>query len=202
MIATFLMGTVFASAPTATLRRVLRNGVGVCTNADVHAMPTAAVTSLRTMWSATTHSKVESPFSETRHLFKLNINYMTTIPKYSFVCEFKSHFFWREDPTRTSSSSSTLAPFVRLMAASMALTPKTSHDFASARLDKVFIGISGLIGAGKSTLAKSLAERLELPVYFEPVSDNEYLGDFYKDIKKYSFAMQVCLQRFHDPQTL
>ncbi len=40
--------------------------------------------------------------------------------------------------------------------------------------------VSGLIGAGKSTLATALAKKLNLPVYYEPVSDNEYLEDFYK----------------------
>ena len=64
--------------------------------------------------------------------------------------------------------------------------------FILITLDVLMI-ISGLIGAGKSTLAKSLADRLQLPVHYEPVADNEYLEDFYGDIKKYSFAMQVYL---------
>jgi deoxyadenosine kinase len=57
---------------------------------------------------------------------------------------------------------------------------------------------------GKSTLATKLAERLKLPVYYEPVKDNEYLADFYKDIKKYSFAMQVYLlnKRFGQQQVI
>jgi deoxyadenosine kinase len=86
----------------------------------------------------------------------------------------------------------------------MAQSPKNSHDFASARMENVFIGISGLIGAGKSTLAKSLADKLGLPVYYEPVADNEYLQDFYADIKKYSFAMQVYLlnRRFQQQQQI
>ena len=48
-------------------------------------------------------------------------------------------------------------------------------------LQDLFIGIAGLIGAGKTTLADALAEHLELPVYYEPVGDNEYLEDFYRD---------------------
>ena len=56
---------------------------------------------------------------------------------------------------------------------------------------QAFIGIAGLIGVGKSTLAKSLGEHLGLPVYYEPVEDNAYLADFYADTARYSFAMQV-----------
>ncbi|GKT15478.1 Deoxynucleoside kinase [Aduncisulcus paluster] len=70
--------------------------------------------------------------------------------------------------------------------------------------DNVFIAISGLIGAGKSTLAKALGEELGLPIYYEPVADNEYLEDFYRDTAKYSFAMQVYLlnKRFEQHQQI
>ena len=56
----------------------------------------------------------------------------------------------------------------------------------------LFISISGLIGAGKSTLATKLAEKMELPCFYEPVMDNAYLGDFYRDPGRYSFPLQVC----------
>ena len=56
-----------------------------------------------------------------------------------------------------------------------------------------FIGISGLIGAGKTTLATELGKVLNLPVYYEPVVENEYLEDFYKDMKRYSFSFQIYL---------
>lgn len=68
----------------------------------------------------------------------------------------------------------------------------------------LFIGIAGLIGAGKSTLATALGEHTGLPVYYEPVKDNEYLSDFYVDTKKYSFAMQIYLlnKRFQQHQEI
>ncbi len=68
----------------------------------------------------------------------------------------------------------------------------------------IFIGIAGMIGAGKSTLAKALAEHLGIDVYYEPVDDNEYLGDFYRDTAKHSFAMQVYLlnRRFQQHQEI
>ena len=56
-----------------------------------------------------------------------------------------------------------------------------------------FIGISGLIGAGKTTLAKALGKLLNLPVYYEPVIENDYLEVFYRDMKRYSFSFQIYL---------
>jgi len=60
-------------------------------------------------------------------------------------------------------------------------------------LNDLFIGIAGLIGAGKTTLATALGEHLNLPVYYEPVADNEYLEDFYRDTRQYAFATQIYL---------
>ena len=71
-------------------------------------------------------------------------------------------------------------------------------------LHDLFIGIAGLIGAGKTTLAKALGKHLELPVYFEPVADNEYLEDFYRDTARYAFATQIYLlnRRFQQHQEI
>ncbi len=72
------------------------------------------------------------------------------------------------------------------------------------RIENLFIGIAGIIGAGKSTLAGALAEHLGIDVYYEPVDDNEYLDDFYRDTARYSFAMQVYLlnRRFQQHQEI
>lgn len=71
-------------------------------------------------------------------------------------------------------------------------------------LSDLFIGIAGIIGAGKSTLAAALGRHLDLPVYYEPVADNEYLADFYRDTKRYSFATQIYLlnRRFQQHQEI
>jgi deoxyadenosine kinase len=68
----------------------------------------------------------------------------------------------------------------------------------------IFIGIAGMIGAGKSTLAAALGQHLGIDTYYEPVADNEYLADFYRDTARYSFAMQVYLlnRRFQQHQEI
>ena len=70
--------------------------------------------------------------------------------------------------------------------------------------DSIYISISGLIGAGKSTLAKALGKEMGIDVYYEPVMDNEYLQDFYTDMKKYSFPMQIHLlnKRYEQQQQI
>jgi len=70
------------------------------------------------------------------------------------------------------------------------------------QLQDLFIGIAGMIGAGKTTLATALGRHLDLPVYYEPVADNEYLADFYRDTARYSFATQIYLlnRRFQQHQ--
>jgi deoxyadenosine kinase len=72
------------------------------------------------------------------------------------------------------------------------------------QMEQLFIGIAGIIGAGKSTLATALAKHLDIDVYYEPVEDNEYLADFYRDTARYSFAMQIYLlnRRFQQHQEI
>ncbi|EFA81367.1 deoxyadenosine kinase [Heterostelium album PN500] len=72
------------------------------------------------------------------------------------------------------------------------------------QLEALHIGISGLIGVGKTTLCTALGKVLNLPTYYEGVIDNAYLEDFYKDPKKYSFPLQIYLlnQRFQQQQLI
>lgn len=53
------------------------------------------------------------------------------------------------------------------------------------------IAIAGNIGSGKTTLTKMLAKRYGWTPRFEPVDNNPYLDDFYHDMNRWSFNLQV-----------
>lgn len=53
------------------------------------------------------------------------------------------------------------------------------------------IGVAGNIGAGKTSLTKMLAEHYGWIPRFESVSDNPYLEDYYKDIARWSFNLEM-----------
>jgi deoxyadenosine/deoxycytidine kinase len=56
---------------------------------------------------------------------------------------------------------------------------------------KKFIAVAGNIGVGKSTLVTMLSKRLGWKPFFEPVGENPYLADFYKDMKAWAFQSQI-----------
>ena len=62
------------------------------------------------------------------------------------------------------------------------------------------IAIAGNIGAGKTTLTKMLAKRYGWKAHFEPVDNNPYLEDYYADMARWSFNLQVYFlnKRFRD----
>jgi deoxyadenosine/deoxycytidine kinase len=51
--------------------------------------------------------------------------------------------------------------------------------------------VAGNIGVGKTHLTRYLGRRLGWEVFFEPVVDNPYLDDFYADMRRWSFHLQV-----------
>ena len=55
----------------------------------------------------------------------------------------------------------------------------------------LFVAVAGNIGAGKSSLARLLGERFKWKPYFESVDDNPYLSDFYGDMSRWSFHLQI-----------
>ena len=64
----------------------------------------------------------------------------------------------------------------------------------------MFIAVAGNIGAGKTTLTRMLAKHYGWEARFEPVMVNPYLEDYYKDIPRWSFALEVYFlkERFRD----
>ncbi len=53
------------------------------------------------------------------------------------------------------------------------------------------IAIVGNIGAGKTTLAKKLADHYDWEVLYEAVDNNPYLADFYDNMSRWSFHLQI-----------
>ncbi|MBN1598460.1 MAG: deoxynucleoside kinase [Bacteroidales bacterium] len=53
------------------------------------------------------------------------------------------------------------------------------------------IAIAGNIGSGKTTLAGLLARHFGWKVHYEDVDDNPYLDDFYNDMQRWSFNLQI-----------
>lgn len=62
------------------------------------------------------------------------------------------------------------------------------------------IGIAGNIGSGKTTLTRMLSEHYGWTPKYEAVTYNPYLDDYYKDIPRWSFNLEVYFleQRFKD----
>ncbi|MCH8117257.1 MAG: deoxynucleoside kinase [Proteobacteria bacterium] len=53
------------------------------------------------------------------------------------------------------------------------------------------IAIAGNMGTGKSTLVDFLAKTYGIMPFYEPNDENPYLGDFYKDMKRWAFQSQL-----------
>lgn len=54
-----------------------------------------------------------------------------------------------------------------------------------------YVAIAGNIGAGKSSLTGLLANNFGWNPYYESVDDNPYLSDFYEDMRRWSFNLQI-----------
>lgn len=54
----------------------------------------------------------------------------------------------------------------------------------------MYLAVAGNIGCGKSSLVELLSYHYSLKPYYENI-DNPYLNDFYKDMKEWSFKLQI-----------
>lgn len=77
-------------------------------------------------------------------------------------------------------------------------------------MPKHLILVAGNIGSGKTSLTERIGQRLNWHTAYESVADNPYLPDFYKDMKTWSFHLQVYflghrarqhLQMANDPRS-
>ena len=67
-------------------------------------------------------------------------------------------------------------------------------------INNPFIGIAGNIGVGKTTFVDIVAKYFGWKPYYESVADNPYLDDFYRDMQRWSFNLQIYFlhHRFAD----
>jgi len=67
-----------------------------------------------------------------------------------------------------------------------------------------YIAIEGVIGAGKTTLAKMLADKIDARLLLDDAMNNPFLVDFYKETKRYAFTTQLffLLSRYQQQLSL
>jgi len=56
---------------------------------------------------------------------------------------------------------------------------------------KKFIAVAGNIGVGKSTLVEKICQHMDWEPFYEPVTENPYLSDFYANMNAWSFHSQI-----------
>ena len=89
-----------------------------------------------------------------------------------------------------------LLPSVREKPLTKSRAPKgplaTRHAFR-ARLPKkkLFVALAGNIGAGKTTAARLVSQKLGFELFDEPVIDNRFLKNYYANMKRWSFTLQL-----------
>lgn len=66
-----------------------------------------------------------------------------------------------------------------------------SLTFADVIFFTMHIAIVGNIGAGKTTLAQKLAQHFKWDLFLEAVENNPYLKDFYEDMPRWAFHLQI-----------
>ena len=65
----------------------------------------------------------------------------------------------------------------------------------------MYVAIAGNIGSGKTTLTEMLTRRYGAKAYYEE-TDNPYIGDFYNDMSRWAFHLQISFRGSRIRQTL
>jgi deoxyadenosine/deoxycytidine kinase len=62
-----------------------------------------------------------------------------------------------------------------------------------------YVAVEGVIGVGKTTFARMMAQRLDAELILEAAEDNPFLAKFYRNRQRYAFQTQVffLLSRYH-----
>jgi deoxyadenosine/deoxycytidine kinase len=73
------------------------------------------------------------------------------------------------------------------------ITVKSGDKYSPTKkqLAPLHIAVAGNIGAGKTTLTQLLAKNMKWEPHYEDVDDNPYLNDFYEDMQRWSFNLQI-----------
>ena len=61
----------------------------------------------------------------------------------------------------------------------------------NSKVKNRYVAVAGNIGAGKSSLTGLLGKKFQWETFFESVDDNPYLSDFYEDMRRWSFNLQI-----------
>lgn len=98
----------------------------------------------------------------------------------------------RKSPTARTDAEVKPVPAAAAQPAAPASRP-TSRGSLKARLPRVkrFVALAGNIGAGKTTAAKLISRKLGFELFDEPVIDNRFLRDYYGDMRRWSFTLQL-----------
>lgn len=69
------------------------------------------------------------------------------------------------------------------------------------KIKNMYVAIAGNIGSGKTTLTEILTRRYGAKAYYEE-SDNPYIGDFYNNMSRWAFQLQISFLGSRIEQTL
>ena len=94
-----------------------------------------------------------------------------------------------QKPAAKKVAKATKAPVAKTAKTQTATQPKAQPT--KPKKDIKHIAIAGNIGAGKTTLTKILSKHFGWLPQFEDVENNPYLNDFYEDMPRWSFNLQV-----------